>query len=87
MSTSTLAYDSIKPCAATLREQVYAYVLSQGIHGATDEQVQVALGMNPSTQRPRRLELVEAGRLCQSGEIRETRSGRKAVVWIAVEKK
>ena len=86
-SNPTTSYDAAKamrPSAANLREKVYAYVLAQGIHGATDEQIQDWLEMNPSTERPRRGELVGAGRMCQSGEIRATKSGRSAVVWIAV---
>lgn len=83
-TTSLAAAQSIAPYARTLREKLYAYLLAQGIHGATDEQCQDALDMPASTERPRRLELKEAGRVCQSGEIRATKSGRSAVVWIAV---
>jgi len=53
-------------------------------NGATDEEMQVALGMNPSTQRPRRIELVEEGLVVDSHERRRTRSGRAAIVWHAV---
>lgn len=84
--TSIAAAQSIAPHARTLREKLYTYLLSQGIHGATDEQCQDALKMSASTERPRRLELKEAGRVCQSGEIRATKSGRCAIVWIAVSK-
>ena len=48
---------------------------------ATDEEIQQALGMNPSTQRPRRIELVEAGLVEDSGETRETTAGRRAAIW------
>jgi hypothetical protein len=51
--------------------------------GATDEEMQTALRMNPSTQRPRRVELVEEGLIVDSGERRPTRSGRAAIVWAA----
>jgi len=49
--------------------------------GATDEEIQTWLGMNPSTQRPRRVELVKKGLVVDSGKTRQTRSGRKATVW------
>lgn len=52
--------------------------------GLTDEECQVALTMNPSTQRPRRVELVEMGLVRDSGRTRPTHSGREAVVWEAV---
>jgi hypothetical protein len=37
--------------------------------------------LNPNTQRPRRIELVVAGKVRDSGE---TASGRKATIWEAV---
>jgi hypothetical protein len=51
--------------------------------GATDEEIQHELQMNPSTQRPRRIELVEAKLVLDSTMKRPTSSGRQAVVWIA----
>jgi hypothetical protein len=47
----------------------------------TDEEMQVRLEMNPSTQRPRRIELVGMGLVVDSGTTRKTRSGRSAVAW------
>ena len=85
MDTSSLALASIQPCAATLRQRVWDCMLSKGIHGLTDDEGQAILGIEGSTYRPRRQELREAGKCCQSGEIRDTRSGRSAVVWIAVQ--
>lgn len=82
-NTSKEAALSIEPCAATLRAKVLAFIQESG--GATDEQIQDALEMNPSTERPRRGELVEAGSVVDSGTTRKTRSGRWAVVWIAKE--
>ena len=80
--TSRLAAESIKPTASTLRAKVYAYIRDSG--GATDDEVQVGLNMNPSTQRPRRVELVEACLVRASAVRRKTRSGREAVVWEVV---
>jgi hypothetical protein len=42
--------------------------------------MQLALGMNPSTQRPRRIELERRGLVVKDGT-RKTSSGRMAVVW------
>lgn len=69
--------------AATLRERVFRHIAYREAWGMTDEECQDALAMNPSTQRPRRVELVRAGRVVDSGRTRPTRSGRQAVVWIA----
>ena len=82
--TSKAAARSMEGCAATLREQVYDYLMSQGLRGDSDEEIQEALSMNPSTERPRRGELQKAGRVMTLGEIRHTHSGRCAAVWVAV---
>lgn len=80
--TSLAAAVSIAPATPTLRAQVLAYIQKHP-EGLTDEEIQVGLGMNPSTQRPRRIELVKSGRLREAGS-RKTMSGRKATVWQAV---
>lgn len=80
--TSTEAAEAIEPRADTLRAQVLDYLRMCNVNGATDEEMQLALGMNPSTQRPRRVELVNAGLVVDSGRTRPTASGRAAVVWV-----
>jgi len=50
----------------------------------TDEEQQTLLKLNPSTQRPRRVDLVARGLVEDSQIKRLTRSGRKAVVWRAL---
>lgn len=85
--TSVAASDSVRECAGTLRARVYALLVTCSWQGATDEEMQTALGMNPSTQRPRRIELVKAGRAVDTGRKRPTKSGRMAVIWMAREEK
>lgn len=80
--TSKAAAHKIKPSVGVLRAKVLAYIEDGG--GATDEEAQKGLGMNPSTQRPRRIELVERGAVKDSGLRRPTISGRPAAVWVAV---
>jgi hypothetical protein len=82
--TSREAAESIKPDASELRRRVLAYLRGRGEDGATDEEMQDALGMGGSTERPRRVELVEMGSVVDSGRKRKTRSGRNAVVWVCV---
>jgi hypothetical protein len=48
--------------------------------GATDEDMQLGIPMPPSTQRPRRIELVKQGMIVQAGE-GKTVSGRRAAKW------
>jgi lipid A disaccharide synthetase len=84
--TSWEAAYEIEDSADTLRGRVFR-CLQKSAHnyvftGMTDEEMQTALNMNPSTQRPRRIELVESGLVQDSGRIRKTKSGRNAVVWI-----
>jgi len=82
--TSRAAADAIEPSAHTLRAAVLRYLRGQGSRGATDEEITLALDLNPSTARPRRIELQQAGWVYDSGHTRQTRSGRDAVVWVAV---
>jgi hypothetical protein len=82
--TSKAAAEQIEPTAGTLRAQVLSYVRSCADHGATDEQIQLALEMNPSTQRPRRQELEKMGLIVRTTRTRPTKSGRSAVVFVAV---
>lgn len=63
-----------------MQRRVYQFIAGQGERGATDEECQRGLGMNPSSQRPRRVELADAGLIVKAG-VRKTVSGRKADVW------
>ena len=49
--------------------------------GCTDEQLQNALGLDGSTERPRRGELVTQGLVEDSGLRRKSASGRDCIVW------
>ena len=82
--TSRGAAKAIESCAQTLRWAVLAFLRRQGELGATDEQIQSSLALNPSTVRPRRGELVSAGLVVDSGLTRPTASGRQAIVWRVV---
>jgi hypothetical protein len=68
--------------AGTERRRVFDEIYR--CHGATDHELQKNLAMNPSTQRPRRVELVNFGLVRDSGRKRLTPSGRWAVVWDVV---
>lgn len=81
--TSNEAATRIEPSAGTLRAQVLAYLRERGNAGATDEEMQTALTMNPSTQRPRRIELEKLGLVLRTAQTRKTASGRSAVIFIA----
>lgn len=82
-TTSAAAARQISP-AATLRLHVLRYIEQRAALGATDEEIQDALTMNPSTQRPRRIELARLGLVADSGTTRRTKSGRAATVWVVM---
>lgn len=81
--TSIDAAQQIEPHMPRLRAEVLGVCRVSGPHGATDEEMQMALVMPANTQRPRRVELWKMGLICDSGQKRKTRSGRNAVVWVA----
>lgn len=89
--TSLEAKDAIRPHVLSLRERVYSAIQESGENGLTDEAIQERLGMSGSTERPRRGELVKAGRIRPRIWVNGqnllypgyTSSGRKAVVWVA----
>ena len=79
-ATSRAAAASID--AATLNEmqrRVLAWIAEHG--PTTDEEIAAGLGMNPSTARPRRIELVRRGFVVPAGT-RRAASGRMATVWM-----
>lgn len=77
--TSRHAAHDAKPAAPTQRAAVLRLLSTS--NGLTDEEIQKRLEMNPSTERPRRIELVNAGLVRDSGRCAKTTSGRWATVW------
>jgi hypothetical protein len=82
--TSHEAAEANAPTAGTQRQAVFGALEAHPV-GLIDEEIQNLLAMNPSTERPRRIELVNSGAVVDSGTTRLTKSGRKAVVWILAE--
>jgi hypothetical protein len=76
--TSYEASQAIKPERANLRQRVYDYVAAHP--GVTDQQIAAGTGLDPSTVRPRRVELARAGQIELVG-FSHTTSGRKAQAW------
>ncbi len=78
--TSAQAADSLGPATLNAMQRRVLELLAATPGGLTDEEQQRLLGMNPSTQRPRRIELARRGLVVEAGT-RKTVSGRMAVVW------
>jgi hypothetical protein len=81
VSTSQAAAGSMKVVANTVRQKVLAVIEARGEHGATDDELEQALGMRHQTVSARRRELYLLGEIRTVGE-RRTRSGRLARVWV-----
>ncbi len=80
--TSRMAAIEAESSASTRRARVFRAIQAAGYEGRTDEELQDELNMNPSTQRPRRIELVHRRLVRDSGQMRKTKAGRWATVWI-----
>jgi hypothetical protein len=81
--TSRAAAVGIAPRAGTKRALVMDF-LRDNPEGATDEEMQQCIPMAANTQRPRRVELLAAKLIKDSGRTRKTVGGDEAVVWVAV---
>jgi transcription initiation factor IIE alpha subunit len=78
--TSAKAADSLGPATLNAMQRQVLALLQATPGGLTDEEMQRLLEMNPSTQRPRRIELARRGLVVEAGT-RRTASGRMATVW------
>ncbi len=79
---SRAAARRIEPKAHIARGRVLEYIRSRP-EGATDQEIQQALDMDPSTERPRRVELWRAKLIVRGPRTRRTSSGRQAAIWFA----
>src|SRR5262245_26859307 len=83
--TSRLAALYAEPRAGTQRARVLAWIRGKGLEkdfGATDDEIEEALGMRHQTASARRNELVKGGFIMDSGFERRTRSRAWATVWV-----
>lgn len=69
------------PTIGPSQRKVYEAIKESGSDGLTDRQIQRLIGMAGDTQRPRRLELLKAGLIEESGT--RMLDGRRSVVWRA----
>lgn len=82
-TTSKAAARALSPGkAASDRERIYDTIRELG--PLTDEEISMITTIDGNTVRPRRVSLVESGRVRDSGRTKLTLSGRKAIAWEAV---
>ncbi len=79
--TSRAAAAGIKKKIGPLHTKIIAFLIARQ-QGATDEEMQDDIPMRPNTQRPRRVELTQMGRVMDSGRRKPTDSKRDAVIWV-----
>lgn len=82
-STRRAAHEQIQPVAGTLRSMVYMEIQKRGDAGLTCDDVEFILGMSHQTASARVNELKNARMIVDTGIRRATRTGRKAVAWVA----
>lgn len=82
--TSRAAATASLKTARTLERRIFDFVERRGTWGATDSEIQQGLQIEGNSERPRRVRLVETGRLRDSGKTRSTPAGRPAVVWVGL---
>lgn len=81
-ATSIAAAESMRGSKLRIRGQVYGFILDQRHMGATADEIEDNLEIAGNTVRPRIVELREMSLIRNSGNLRKTRSGRSAVVWV-----
>lgn len=83
--TSRAAATTMRAHAGRIADRIYELLLQAGDRGLTNDELETALGdCRAQTIAPRVLELRRAGQVEDSGQTRETRWGRMAIVWRAV---
>lgn len=82
--TSKAAAESMKPHAGQQREQVRQFFAERGELGATQQEVELALGISGNSVRPRCKELEQSGEIKNSDSTRPTLAKRNAAVWVIV---
>jgi hypothetical protein len=80
--TSNAAADSMIDHVGRLQGEVIDQIRQRHLHGATCDEIEVALGLAHQTVSPRVYELHKKGLIVDSGLRRKTRSGRGAKVWV-----
>lgn len=80
--TSKAAAESIEPASGTLRARVLGTIKSMREYGMTCDEVEQTTHLTHQTASARVHELHKLGAIRDSGRRRNTRSGRKATVWV-----
>lgn len=80
--TSQAAAEGVLVRSGTQRHHLLRNLALRGDAGATDDELAGLARLDLNSVRPRRLELVEAGYVMDSGDTRDSARGNPAVVWL-----
>jgi transcription initiation factor IIE alpha subunit len=83
--TSIAAAQKVLPKTGSLRRKVYEYILNQGLHGATDQEMELSLKIDGNTIRPTRISLLKDGFILDTGTTRKNQHGNDCIVWRSAE--
>jgi hypothetical protein len=83
VETSEIAARMAEGFRVNVENRIYAHLLKCGKHGATDQEIQVTLGIEGNTERPARRRLERDRRVRRTKRWRFTRAKRPAIVWVA----
>ena len=81
-STSIEAAVAAGPKVGTQKYVILQILAYQGEYGATEDEIEVALGMLRSAVCGRINALVKEGKVRDSGRVRLSRWGRNCIVWV-----
>jgi len=72
----------LTPDLSDMKRRIYLYIMSWRDHGATCDEIEVALDLRHQTASARINEMAASKRLRNSGRTRLTRGARRAIVWV-----
>ena len=84
VDTSIKAAVSLAPKLGRLQRIVHAVIVAAGLYGLTADEIAATLHMDRYSIQPRTSELKLKGLIMDSGQRRLNRTGKQAIVWIAV---
>lgn len=80
--TSVEALIKVAPKIPTYKQIVLDYLDMRGDLGATDQEMENALGISGNTIRPTRMSLLKSGAIVDSGTTRLNRNGNRCIVYV-----
>lgn len=83
--TRRAAREMNRPKAPAQREAIVDHIRSRGLDGATTDEIEMALGLPHQSASARVTELRDAGKIETLGEVRPTRTGARAIVYVVAD--